>query len=248
MRPLIAANWKMHGAPSWRSKPKQFRELVRRTRSPHAEFLICPPSLFLADLAKVCQPRQIAVGGQNCHQEIAGAYTGEVSAEMLKAAGADYVIVGHSERRTLFGEGDDLVLAKSIAAHAAGLTAIICVGESRVQREAGDAETVITQQISAAVPSEARAANTVIAYEPVWAIGTGLTPSNDDIENMHAHIRKLLHKRLGDEGLNMRILYGGSVKQANAKAILAIENVNGALIGGASLDMQSFAAIAASVT
>ena len=234
MRPLIAGNWKMHGDMSWVDKPAEFAELMPADEREQLDILICPPSLFIAPMAASCHETNILLGAQNCHPAESGAHTGEVSAEMVKSAGADYVIIGHSERRA-GGETDADVAAKAMAAAKQGLTPIICVGESLDIRKAGDAEAVVSAQIKASVPEGLT--DYVLAYEPIWAIGTGMTATTDDIKAMHAVIREIV-------GPNVRILYGGSVKPANAKEILGTENVNGALIGGASLEMKSLAAIA----
>lgn len=236
MRPLIAANWKMHGDMDWIRKPAEFAEIIPANKRQNIDVLICPPLPFIAPMVESCAEAGVLLGAQNCHTEDKGAHTGEVSAGMLKSAGADYVIVGHSERRA-GGEGDLDVQAKALAASNAGLTPIICVGESLEQREAGRAEAVVHDQIAVSVPEGM--SNYVIAYEPIWAIGTGKTATTDDIAEMHAAIRA----QVGD---NVRLLYGGSVKPVNAKDILGAANVNGALIGGASLEMESLAAIAAS--
>jgi len=219
MRPLIAGNWKMHGDMSL---PASERD--------HLDILICPPSLFIASMAASCFEANIHLGAQNCHAAESGAHTGEVSAEMVKSAGASFVIVGHSERRA-GGETDTDVAAKAMAAAKQG----ICVGESLDTRNAGEAEPVVSAQIKTSVPEGLT--DYVLAYEPIWAIGTGMTATADDIKAMHAVIREIV-------GPDLRILYGGSVKPANAKEILGTDNVNGALIGGASLEMENLAAIA----
>jgi len=222
MRTLIAANWKMHGNSSWVDKPKEFETILPHSKRMDIDVLICPPALFLSAMATNSQG--IAIGAQNCHYADTGAHTGEISAEMIKDAGGNYVIVGHSERRET-GETNEDVQAKAVSACRHGLTPIICVGETLSQREAGEAEAVVAAQLAASLPEGE--ANVVVAYEPIWAIGTGKVPTIDDIEAMHNHIRKIT-------GGGIRILYGGSVKPGNAKEILAVKNVNGALIGGAS--------------
>nr|WP_233353636.1 triose-phosphate isomerase [Hellea balneolensis] len=234
MRPLIAGNWKMHGDMSWIEKPAQFDTLMPATERGHLDILICPPALFIAPMAASCFETNILLGAQNCHRAESGAHTGEVSAGMVKSAGADFVIVGHSEIRA-GGETDEDVATKAMAAAKQGLMPIICVGESLDTRKDGQAESVVSAQIKASVPEGLT--DYVLAYEPIWAIGTGMTATADDIKAMHAVIREIV-------GPNVRILYGGSVKPANAKEILGTENVNGALIGGASLEMESLAAIA----
>ena len=236
MRPLIAGNWKMNGEIDWAGRPADFNVLLPKAQRANIDVLICPPMPFLAPMAKSCQEAGVFLGAQNCHSETSGAHTGEVSAPMLSSVGAQYVIVGHSERRA-GGESCADVAAKAKAASGAGLIPIICVGESLEQREGGQAGDIVTAQIKASLPDIAKF---VIAYEPIWAIGTGKTATSSDIEQMHALIRTLVTD-------DTPILYGGSVKPANAKGILSTKNVNGALIGGASLEMESLAAIAKTV-
>ena len=204
-----------------------------------ADVMICPPDTLLAQAAWRIKGA-FALGGQDCHAEKCGAFTGDVSAEMLKDAGASAVILGHSERRQYHAESDAIVAAKAKGAWRAGLTAIICVGETEAERDAGSAHRVCHGQLAGSVPPGASAANTEIAYEPVWAIGTGKTPTNDDIAAMHAHLRKCLTEQLGEAGRGIRILYGGSVKPSNAAEILALPEVGGALVGGASLKAADF--------
>ena len=232
MRTLIAANWKMHGSMDWVDKPARFDAILSPSERKDIDVLICPPALYIAPMTAASDT--IAIGAQNCHHADTGAHTGEISAKMIKDAGASYVIVGHSERREA-GETDVDVQAKAVAACRHDLIPIICVGESLAQREAGEAQAIVSTQLAASLPSGET--DIVIAYEPIWAIGTGKVPTLDDIDAMHNHIRKIV-------GDGIRILYGGSVKPANAKEILAVENVNGALIGGASLEMESLADIA----
>lgn len=244
MKTLIAANWKMHGDMSWDEKPQEFRTFYAKNRK-NVECLICPPTFLLPSLIKKSAKLDVLVGAQNCHPEVSGAFTGEISAHMIAALGASHIIVGHSERRAMFGETNEVVAAKAKAALEAELKPIICIGESESERRAGKELEVATDQLAMSIPNEALDVDFVIAYEPVWAIGTGLTPTIEDIKAMHNHIRSLLEVRFGrQQGENIQILYGGSVKPTNAEDILAIENVNGALIGGASLDMESFAQIA----
>ena len=242
-RPLAAGNWKMNGLFS---AGAEVESLVGRVKSdmPACDILICPPATLIRAFAGAWGQRGIAFGGQDCHFAEKGAHTGDISAEMIKDAGGDYVIVGHSERRTFYGEGDELVSRKAAAAHSAGIIAIVCVGETLEERDAGKAIDIVSQQVDFSLPTLSTAANTVVAYEPVWAIGTGRTPSNDDIATMHAAIRSRLTARFGaEEGARFRILYGGSVKPANAKEILGLPDVNGALVGGASLLARDFDAI-----
>jgi triosephosphate isomerase len=208
------------------------------------DLLVCPPATLIAGFAALARDSAVAIGAQDCHAEPAGAFTGDISAEMLKDAGASAVIVGHSERRHYHHESDAQVRAKALAARRAGLRAIICVGETRAEREAGHTIAVVRGQLDGSLPDGAGTDDILLAYEPVWAIGTGLTPTPADIAEVHDFIRQRLASRFGPAGPGMRILYGGSVKPDNADAILKIENVNGALVGGASLKAADFLAIA----
>ena len=241
MRPLIAGNWKMNGTGRSLSEIEAVSERIAYEPA-HADVLICPPFTLLSRAVAAAGGR-IAIGAQDCHERTAGAFTGDISAEMLRDAGAISVIVGHSERRRYHHETDANVAAKAEAAWRAGLSAIICIGETEAEREAGHAEKVVERQIMAGVPTEARPSTTAIAYEPIWAIGTGRTPSNAEIVSMHTIIRDALESRCGGESSGMRILYGGSVNPANAREILGLPNVNGALVGGASLKAHDFLAI-----
>jgi triosephosphate isomerase len=238
IRPLVAGNWKMNGLSS-SLKELDALKAALAAKPASAEVVICPPFTLLAQ-ANWLVKGAFALGGQDCHAKASGAHTGDIAAEMLKDAGASYVIVGHSERRHDHGERDADVAAKANAAWRAGLTAIICIGETESQRSAGSAHEICAHQIDASVPAEAVPANTVIAYEPVWAIGTGKTPTSQDIAKMHAHIRACLVRRLGAGAAGMRILYGGSVKPDNAAEILNLPEVNGALVGGASIKSDDF--------
>jgi triosephosphate isomerase len=243
-RPLIAGNWKMNG------RTGSIAELDKVIAGLPAvvgatDLLVCPPATLIAAFAARAAGSPVAIGGQDCHAEAAGAFTGDISAEMLRDAGASVVIVGHSERRTLHHEGDAEVRAKALAAWRAGLTAIVCVGESAEERRSGKALAVVEGQLAGSLPDGATAATLTIAYEPVWAIGSGLTPTPADIAETHGHIRAHLAKRFGREGEGMRILYGGSVKPANAKELMGVANVDGALVGGASLKAEEFLGIAA---
>jgi triosephosphate isomerase len=195
---------------------------------------------MLAEAARIAKGSPIAVGGQDCHAEVSGAFTGDISAEMLRDAGATAVIVGHSERRQYHGETDAMVGAKAQAAWRAGLLAIVCIGETETQRSSGDAHEICARQLAQSIPSGAVSSNTVVAYEPIWAIGTGKTATVADIAGMHAHVRACLVKAFGEAGNGFRILYGGSVKASNAREILAVANVGGALVGGASLKASDF--------
>lgn len=243
MRQLVAGNWKMNGLSADLAELDALRQELAAAPAV-CDVLVCPPASLIARAAEAVKGA-FALGGQDCHAQANGAFTGDVSSEMLKDAGASAVIVGHSERRQYHGELDADVAAKARAAWRAGLIAIICIGETEDQRDAGRAHHVCGGQLKASVPAEATAENTAIAYEPVWAIGTGRTPSDDDIVAMHAHIRNCAVEHLGDVGRKVRILYGGSVKPSNAKAILSLDDVNGALVGGASLKARDFLAIIA---
>lgn len=241
IKALVAGNWKMNGSKKQLAEVKKLASAIAKGK-PKADAMICPPATLVSRLADL-KAKGIAVGGQDCHANVSGAHTGDVSAEMLKDAGAKAVIVGHSERRADHGESDKAVCAKVDAAHRAGLTAIMCVGESLKQRKAGDTLKVVQAQLRGSLPKKCSAKNTVIAYEPVWAIGSGLTPTAAQVEEVHTALRKALVRRFGDEGAKMRILYGGSVKPANAAELMAVPNVNGALVGGASLTAKDFAGI-----
>ncbi len=245
--PLIAGNWKMNGLTASLGELQKLGELLTRGAAPRCTVAICPPATLLARISELAAPSGIVTGGQDCHPAQSGAHTGDISATMLADAGAQFVIVGHSERRTDHGETDELVRAKALAAFAAGLTPIICVGETESHRRSGQAEAVVHRQIAASVPDEAQGIDVVIAYEPVWAIGTGLTPSIEDIRDMHGNIRAQLVERFGDAGQGIRILYGGSMKPNNARDILMVENVDGGLVGGASLLANDFYAIISAV-
>lgn len=242
IRPLVAGNWKMNGLKATLGEVLALREALSGPLAKiGADVMIAPPATLLAPMAAISGAVQLA--GQDCHAKASGAHTGDISAEMLKDAGAHAVIVGHSERRTDHAERDADILAKATAAHRAGLGAIICIGETRAERETGQTLNVVARQLSGSVPDGATANNTVVAYEPVWAIGTGLTPTLDDVSEVHALIRRNLETRFGAEGASIRILYGGSVKPDNAKALMSVPHVNGALVGGASLKAHDFIAI-----
>ena len=243
-RPLIAGNWKMNGLAA-SSAELQAIIAASEPLAAKADLLICPPATLVTAFATRARGSVVAVGGQDCHHAAFGAHTGDISAEMLKDAGAWFVIVGHSERRADHRETDSVVNAKAEAAWRAGLTAIVCVGETRAERDGGKTLDVVGRQLAASVPDGATSDNLVIAYEPVWAIGTGLTPTIKDVEQVHGFIREKLKVRFAAEGASVRILYGGSVKPSNAAELLSVANVNGALIGGASLKAVDFLAIAA---
>lgn len=245
--PLIAGNWKMNGTTASLGEVQKLAGLLAQGGGPRCTVVICPPATLLERLSELAAPAGIVSGGQDCHTAVNGAHTGDVSAQMLVDAGAQFVIVGHSERRTNHGETDALVQAKALAAHAAGLVPIICVGETEAERDAGNAVKIVVGQLETSVPDDWSGHEIVIAYEPVWAIGTGRTPTNADIAQMHDAIRDHLKSRFGDRGATARILYGGSMKPSNASEILRISNVNGGLVGGASLLANDFHAIISAV-
>jgi triosephosphate isomerase len=244
-RPLVAGNWKMNGLAA------NLPELVAicggytAALKAKADFLICPPVTLVREAVAQAAGTGVFIGGQNCHAKASGAHTGDISAEMLRDAGARFVIAGHSERRADHGETDAIVRAKAEAGWRAGLIVIVCVGEKKEQREAGKAVAVVREQLAGSIPDGAVEAKLVVAYEPVWAIGTGLTPTKADVAEMHKAIRETLSARFGAEGQNTRLLYGGSVKPENAHDLIIQPDVDGALIGGASLKAKDFLGIAA---
>jgi triosephosphate isomerase (TIM) len=244
IRPLIAGNWKMNGL---KASSAEFEAMLAAPGvAVKADLLVCPPATLIAAFAEKARgSKTLAIGAQDCHPKASGAHTGDLSAEMLADAGASAIIVGHSERRADHGESDALVRQKTEAVWRAGLTAIVCIGETRQQRDAGQALDICRGQLDLSLPDQARADNLVVAYEPVWAIGTGLTPTVGDVQQIHKFIREFLIARFNGEGARTRILYGGSVKPSNAAELMAVENVNGALVGGASLKAADFLAIAA---
>ncbi|MFG1357880.1 triose-phosphate isomerase [Xanthobacter pseudotagetidis] len=246
-RPLIAGNWKMNGLKASAGELAAIAEGYDAALRARIDLLVCPPATLLAGFSAQVAGAALMLGGQDCHPMASGAHTGDISAEMLKDAGAGAVIVGHSERRADHGEGDAVVMAKAKAAWRAGLLAIVCVGESLQEREAGEAAPVVTRQVRQSIPEGAAAANLVVAYEPIWAIGTGRTPTVADVAQIHGTIRRVLGERFGAEGAGIRILYGGSVKPDNAATLLATADVDGALVGGASLKAADFLAIARAV-
>ncbi|MES2844577.1 MAG: triose-phosphate isomerase [Pseudomonadota bacterium] len=245
MRKLAAGNWKMNGTAASLS---EVAALATAHPTPACDMLLCPPATLLAQMAWAAKGTALALGGQDCHHAASGAHTGDISAAMLCDAGASYVILGHSERRTDHGESDAQVLAKANAAIAAGLIAIVCLGETEGQRDAGETLDVIGRQLAGSVPDSATAATLVIAYEPVWAIGTGRTPTLSEIAEVHAFLRARLTARIGDQAAGVRLLYGGSVKPSNAAEIFALADVDGALVGGASLKAADFGAIVAALS
>jgi triosephosphate isomerase len=242
-RPLVAGNWKMNGL---RRSAAEFAKIAAGAAAlaGKADLMVCPPATLLTAFAEAAKGSAVAVGGQDCHAEPAGAFTGDIAAEMLADAGAVAVIVGHSERRTCHHETDDEVRAKALAAWRAALSAIVCIGETRAEREHGQTLDVLGRQLDGSLPDGATPTNLVVAYEPVWAIGTGLTPTAADVAQAHAFIRQRLVARYGAAAEAIRILYGGSVKASNARELMAVANVDGALVGGASLQADEFLAIA----
>jgi triosephosphate isomerase (TIM) len=242
IRPLVAGNWKMNGTTAMLKEPRLLAGMLGDVKL-KCDVLVCPPATLLRRVKAVLRGTKIKVGGQDCHGSASGAHTGDVSAEMLKDAGATYVIVGHSERRANHKETDATVSAKAKAAHKAGLIAIICIGETLDERKGGKTLEVLSTQLKSSIPEGATATNTVIAYEPVWAIGTGLTPTTPEVAESHTHIRGDLGKIMAAEGASTRILYGGSVKPSNAVELMGANNVNGALVGGASLKAADFIGI-----
>lgn len=240
-RPLVAGNWKMNGLRASQAELEALIAALAARPAPGCEVMLLPPFTLIAGFADVARGTPVAIGAQDCSPHPPGPHTGDIAAQMLKDAGAAAVIVGHSERRADHHETDALVRAKAEAAHAAGLTAIVCVGETEPERDRGDTLRVVAGQIAGSVPDAATAANTVIAYEPVWAIGSGRTPTPEDVATVHAAIRAQLAERFGAGSADaMRILYGGSVKPANARELMAVANVDGALVGGASLKAADF--------
>ena len=244
IRPLVAGNWKMNGLKSGLSEALAVQDALKGPLARlAADVMIAPPATLLMVMAEACRGGPLLFAGQDCHDRASGAHTGDVAAAMLKEAGATAIIVGHSERRADHGEMSSAVCAKAAAAHREGMTAIVCIGETQGERASGLTLAVVARQLEASLPAAATAANTIVAYEPVWAIGTGLTPTLGDVAEVHGAIRHDLKKRFGAEGAGMRILYGGSVKPDNAKALLGVADVNGALVGGASLKANDFLAI-----
>ena len=243
MKKLAAGNWKMNGLAAALA---EVQALNAAHPAPACEMLLCPPATLLAQMASAARGSALALGGQDCHQDASGAHTGDISAAMLRDAGAIYVILGHSERRADHGESDALVKAKSKAALADGLTPIICIGETEAQRDAGATLDIIGGQLDGSLPDGTTAY--VVAYEPVWAIGTGRTPTIPQIAEVHAFVRARLETLIGAAASGVRILYGGSVKPSNAPEIFAVPHVDGALVGGASLKAADFGAIVAALS
>ncbi|MCX5514593.1 triose-phosphate isomerase [Kaistia algarum] len=242
--PLVVGNWKMNGLKASAAELGRMIEGYGPELRWKVQMAVCPPATLIQTFCVAALGSRIWIGAQDCNADVSGAYTGDISAEMIADCGGGLVIVGHSERRTKYAESDAQARAKAEAARRAGLVSVLCIGETEAERLAGEAIAVIDSQLAGSVPDGATGSNLVLAYEPVWAIGTGLTPSNADIAEVHAHIRQRLVARFGREGEKIRILYGGSVKPANASEILGIADVDGALVGGASLKAADFLAIA----
>jgi len=248
-RRLAAGNWKMHGLTAALADARRVCDrLADASFAPTVDVMICPPATLIGALARVAVGSRLLIGGQDCHAAAAGPHTGDLAAEMLKDVGASAVILGHSERRAEHGERDATVKAKANAAHRAGLLAIVCIGETAAQRAAGETLLVVGRQLAGSLPDQVVPDNTIVAYEPVWAIGTGVTARPDAIAEVHAHLRQLLIDLLGPDGERVRILYGGSVKSDNVGELMAVANVDGALVGGASLKSADFLPIIAAMS
>lgn len=245
IKPLVAGNWKMNGLNASLNELTAMGADYDSSLKDKIDMMICPPATLVMSAAQIALESGIAIGGEDCHANESGAHTGDISAEMLKDAGATAVIVGHSERRTDHGESNAIVKAKAEAGLRAGLLTILCIGETEAERKSGETLTVLKDQLDGSMPDNSTASTIVVAYEPVWAIGTGLVPSAEDVKEAHAFIRKNLMARFGDEGAKMRLLYGGSVKPSNAVELMGIANVDGALVGGASLKAEDFLGICA---
>ncbi|MBT9248092.1 triose-phosphate isomerase [Gemmobacter fulvus] len=244
MRKLAAGNWKMNGTAAALA---EVQALLAAHPAPACDMLLCPPATLMSRMADLARGTALRIGGQDCHAAASGAHTGDIAAAMLVDAGASHVILGHSERRADHGETDSLVNAKAVAALVAGLIAVICVGETEAERDAGTTLDVIGTQLAGSVPDAATPDTVVIAYEPVWAIGTGRTPTLSEIAEVHGFLRARLTARFGQAAAGMRLLYGGSVKPSNAAEIFAVPHVDGALVGGASLKAADFGAIVAAL-
>lgn len=244
IKPLVAGNWKMNGLRSALAELRAMGDGYSAALKSRVDLAICPPATLVHACAETAAGSGIAIGGQDCHWAASGAHTGDISAAMLNDSGAGMVIVGHSERRADHAESNETVVRKADAVHDSGMVAIVCVGETEAERDAGQALVIVADQLSGSIPDGANAQNTIIAYEPVWAIGTGRVPTDTDVAQVHAMIRTRLADRFAGEGSSMRILYGGSVKPGNASTLMAIADVNGALVGGASLTASDFLGIA----
>jgi triosephosphate isomerase len=243
--PLLAGNWKMNGLRAALGEIATMGQAYESDLRTRVDLLVCPPATLIHAAAAMAADSGVAIGAQDCHAKVSGAHTGDLSAEMIADAGASFIIVGHSERRADHGESDAVVRAKAQAAVRAGLVAIVCVGETEAQRRGGQTLAVVGSQLDGSIPPGLTGAQLVVAYEPVWAIGTGLTPTPGDVAEVHAFIRARLAILLGADGAGVRILYGGSVKPSNAAELMSVPNVDGALVGGASLKAEDFMGIAA---
>lgn len=243
IRPLVAGNWKMNGTGEALAELRAIAAGLSTDLGRNLDAAICVPSTLLHRAAKTVEGEALFVGGQDCHWEASGAHTGDISAQMIKEAGATHVILGHSERRTDHGETNEIVQKKVLAARDNGLVTIVCVGETADQRKAGETLDIVGEQLAGSLPDDVNAENTIIAYEPVWAIGTGLTPTIQDVREVHAFMRTQLIERFGSKATRIKLLYGGSVKPSNAAELLTVADVDGALVGGASLKAQDFLAI-----
>lgn len=244
-QPLVAGNWKMNGLRADLAQIETIRDAVRDGATEGVEVLVCPPATLIREACVLAEGSALAVGGQNCHRAEHGAHTGDIAAAMLKDAGASYVILGHSERRADHAETNVAVRRKAVAALAAGLDVIICVGETKEERDERRALAVVERQIAGSLPTDIDAGRLVLAYEPIWAIGTGVTPTAADVREMHAFMRAEACRLLPEGGAGIRLLYGGSVKPSNARELLSVADVDGALVGGASLKASEFLAIVA---
>lgn len=243
IKPLVAGNWKMNGLRDSIAQLDAMAKAHSGTMEAKLDMLLCVPATLMALAAGACKGTSIEIGGQDCHFNETGAHTGDISAEMINDIGGAAVIVGHSERRTDHGETNEIVKSKAEAGLRAGLLTIVCIGETQAQREVGETLDVLRDQLDHSLPDTVTAATTVVAYEPVWAIGTGLVPSVGDVEEAHRFMRDNLIARFGDDGAGMRLLYGGSVKPGNAVELMGVANVDGALVGGASLKADDFIGI-----
>lgn len=241
--PLVVGNWKMNGLQASLGEVWKLADRIAAGGPPPAEVVLCPPATLIHSMRNIAGDAGIRLGAQDCAPQAAGPYTGDISAPMLADAGASLVIVGHSERRAGHAEDDELVRRKATAALAAGLTPVVCVGETWAQRQAGEAASVTAVQLAASMPDLMPGQDLAVAYEPVWSIGSGVTPTMEDISAMHKSLRSQLLGRLGPRGEQIRLLYGGSLKPSNASDILSLPDVNGGLVGGASLLADDLAAI-----
>lgn len=243
IRPLVAGNWKMNGLRDALGTINEIAQSSEDKSLANIDMLLCPPATLLYVATTLCEDVPLQIGGQDCHENKSGAHTGDISAQMIADCLGTQIIVGHSERRTDHKETDSVIRAKAEAAIGAGLIAVICIGETEEERKSGKTLDVLKTQLTGSVPGNSKAQNTVIAYEPVWAIGTGMVPNNNDVQEAHAFIRSEMVERFKADGEKMRLLYGGSVKPSNAAELMAIANVDGALVGGASLKSDDFLAI-----